>query len=157
MKRIAAIICAIIICLSVLCGCAKRPLPDLPGDALAFEMGTFIDDIHDDDSFATIEYGGRTYIQYGTTNNNYSQTCVEACIGYIIQDGNSSSVTDLDNTDRRIYTLSGDPEHNFLMDYDDSVKLMNQPSIFRATDTKEKDIDIPNYIDSLGYDFWEEQ
>ncbi len=157
MKKITVIICSAVFCLFALCSCTRRPLPDLPGDAFAFEMGTFIDDAHDYDSFATIEYGGMTYIQYGTTNHKYSQNCVEACIGYIIQDANSSSVTDPGNTNRRIYTLSGDPERNFLLDYDDSVKLMNQPTFLRAVDTQGKDIVIPYYIDSLGYEFWGEQ
>ena len=157
MKKCAAVIGVFLICLSALSGCAKKPLPDLPGDAVTFEMGTFIDHEHDDAVFGTIEYNGRTYLPYGTINNKYRQSCVESCIGYIIQDGNSSSVTDLNNRDRRIYTLSEDPEHNFLMDFDASVKLMNQPSFFRAIDTNGRDIKIPDYIDSLGYEFWGEQ
>ncbi|MBR6232915.1 MAG: hypothetical protein IKQ98_03750, partial [Erysipelotrichaceae bacterium] len=68
----------------------------------------------------------------------------------------SSSVIDPDNTNRRIYTLSGDSEQNFLMDFDDTIKLMNQPTFFRALDTKGVEIDIPSCIDSLGYEFWEE-
>ena len=157
MKKYAAVICVIMICLSAFCGCERKRLPDLPGDAVAFEAETFIDDEHDDDYFCTVEYSGRTYILYGTINNNFKYSFIESCIGYIIQDENISSVIDLDNTNRRIYTLSGDPEHNFLMDYDDSVKLMNQPDFFRAIDTKGKDIDIPDYIDSFDYEFWEGQ
>ncbi|MBR4344013.1 MAG: hypothetical protein IKP88_15170 [Lachnospiraceae bacterium] len=152
-KNITAVILACVLALS---GCTKSPLPELPGDAIAFEMGTFIDDKHDAASFGTIEYNGRTYIAYGTTNNKYKQSYIESCIGYIIQDEHSSSATDLNNTDRRIYTLSGDSEHNFLMEYDDTVKLMNQPSFFRAIDTNGKDIDIPDYIDPLRYEFWGE-
>lgn len=67
------------------------------------------------------------------------------------------TITDMDNTDRRIYTLSGDPERNFLLDYDESVKLMNQPTFLRAVDTQGKDIVIPYYIDPLGYEFWGEE
>ena len=157
MKKCSAVIGVILICLSALSGCKKTPLPDLPGDAVAFKMGTFVDHEHDDAAFGTIEYNGRMYIYYGTTNKKYRQSCVESCIGYIIQDENSSSVVDLDNTDRRIYTLSGDSGQNFLMDFDASIKLMNQPSFFRAIDTKGTDIEIPEYIDSLGYEFWGEQ
>ena len=157
MKKYAAVIGVILICLFALSGCTKRPLPDLPSDAVAFEMGTFIDSEHDDASFGTIEYNGRTYIGYGTVNNKYRQSSVESCIGYIIQDEHSSSVIDLNNKNRRIYTLSEDPEHIFLMDFDATIELMNQPSFFRATDTKGKDIEIPDYICSLGYDFWGEQ
>ena len=157
MKKYAAIIGVIIFCLSAMSSCTKKPLPDLSSDAAAFEMGTFIDKEHDNASFGTIEYNGRTYIMYGTINNRYRQSYIESCIGYIIQDEHSSSVTDLNHTDRRIYTLSEDPEHNFLMEFDASIKLMNQPSFFRAIDTNGQKIDFPKYIDPLGYEFWREQ
>ncbi len=77
MKKYTAVIGVIIICLSAMSGCIKRSLPELPGDAAAFEMGTFVDKEHDDASFGTIEYDGRTYIMYGTTNNRYRQSCAE--------------------------------------------------------------------------------
>ncbi len=157
MKRIAQVICAVAICLAVPSGCGRKRLPDLPGDAVAFEAGTFIDSEHDDDAFCTIEYNGRTYIAYGTINNKFKYGFIDSCAGYIIQDENISSVPDPDDTDRRIYTLSADPDHNFLMDYDDSVKLMNQPGFFRAIDTKGKETDIPDFIDPFYYDFWGEQ
>ena len=31
---------------------------------------------------------------------------------------------------------------------------MNQPDFYRAIDTKGKDIDIPDCIQSLNYDYW---
>ena len=157
MKKYATIIGVILICFTAMSGCINKSLPEPPSDAVAFEMGTFVDKEHDDASFGTIEYNGRTYIMYGTTNNKYRQSYIESCIGYVIQDEHSSSVADLNNKDRRIYTLSGDPDHNFLMDFDTSTKLMNQPSFFRAIDTNDKKIDIPKYIDPLGYEFWGEQ
>lgn len=156
-RRIVAVICVIMCCLFVLNSCANKPLPDLAGDAIAFEIGTFIDNEHDDAAFSTIEYNGRTYIAYGTINNKYKQRYIESCIGYIVQDEKVTSVADPSNTNWRIYTLSEDPEHNFLMDFDDTVKLMNQPNFFRAVDTKGKDIRIPDYIDSLSYEFWEDE
>lgn len=42
------------------------------------------------------------------------------------------------------------------MDIDDSIKLMNQPTFYRAIDTNGKIIDIPIFIDSLFYEFWGE-
>ena len=156
MKKTTAVICIIMFCLTILSGCMKKPLPDLPSDAAAFEMGVFTDNEHDNAAYGTIEYNGRIYIAYGTISNTYRQSYIESCIGYIVQDEHSSSVIDLNNTDRRIYTLSADPERNFLMEYDDSVKLMNQPSFFRAIDTNGKDIEIPNYIEPFEYEFWGE-
>ena len=148
--------CAVMMCFFALTGCAGEALPDLPEHAIAFDMGTFEDSEHDHALFGTIEYGGRTYLPYGTTNNRYHHRYVESCIGYIIQNEHSSSVVDPDNTSRRIYTLSDDPEHNFLMEFDASIPLMNQPDFFRAMDTNGKNIEIPDCIDSLGYEFWGE-
>ena len=156
MKRIVRAAFAIIIFLFAITGCRGKNLPDLPGNAIVFDMGTFHDIEHDDALYGSIEYCGRVYIPYGTINSKYKQSYIDSCIGYIIQNEHSSSVIDPDNTSRRIYTLSGDPEQNFLMDFDDTIKLMNQPAFFRALDSKGVEINIPSYIDSLGYEFWEE-
>ena len=83
-------------------------MPDLPSNAIGFDMGTFHDIEHDDALFGSIEYGGRTYIMYGTVNNKYKQSYIDSCIGYIIQNEHSSSVIDSDNTNRRIYTTQED-------------------------------------------------
>ena len=156
MKKIVIVASSIIICLLAITGCMKRDLPDLPSNAIEFDMETFHDIEHDDALYGSIEYCGRVYIPYGTINSKYKQSYIDSCIGYIIQNEHSSSVIDPDNTNRRIYTLSGDPEQNFLMDFDDTIKLMNQPAFFSALDSKGVEIDIPSYIDSLGYEFWEE-
>ncbi len=128
MKKLITLICCVVTCLFVMTGCTGKPLPDMPSDAIGFNMGTFHDTEHDDALFGSIEYDGRTYISYGTTNNKFKNSDIESCIGYIIQNANSSAVNDPNNTNRRIYTLSEDPEHNYLMDFDDSIKLMNQPT-----------------------------
>ena len=91
MKRILNITCIAMICLFALNGCMKKSLPDLPENAIAFKMGTFQDNEHDDALFGTIEYNGRVYIPYGTINNQYDQRYIASCIGYIIQDEQSSS------------------------------------------------------------------
>lgn len=155
MKKFVTIVCTVLACLFTLNGCLKTPLPELSDDGIAFDMGTFHDSEHDA-LIGSIEYNGRTYILYGTTNNKYRQSKIESCVGYIIQNAHSSSVNDSDNTNRRIYTLAEDPEHCFLMEYDDSIKLMNQPTFLRAVDTKGINIEIPNYIDAFGYEFWGE-
>lgn len=43
---------------------------------------------------------------------------------------------------------------NFLMEYYVGTTLMNQPSFYRAVDTKDKDIEASAFIDELGYGFW---
>lgn len=139
----------------LLCGCGKINYPELPENALAFEMFTFTDPEHDDASYGAIEYNGRTYISYGTLNNSFREKNIDRCVGYILQDENSSSVADPENTSRRVYTLTDDPEGNFLLDYDSTTTLMNQPAFFRAIDTSGVEIAVPSYIDSLEYDYWE--
>lgn len=109
MKKNIVIISIMVICLFTLNGCGKKSYPDLPNDAVAFEMGTFEDTEHDNALYGSIEYNGRVYILYGTINNSFKQDYADKCAGYIIQDKNSSFEVDLDNTDRRIYTLSKIP------------------------------------------------
>ena len=136
-------------------GCGKIHYPELSDDAIAFTMGTFEDSEHDDSLFGTIEYNGRIYIPYGTTNLAYSQKSIDECIGYLIMDENSTSVPDSDNKNVRIYTVSDDPDNNYLLEFDETITLMNQPVFYRALDTKGKDITTPKFIDSLEYKFWE--
>lgn len=152
-KRLAAMIAVMILLLS-LSGCAKQKYPPLPADAIAFGMGTYEDAEHDGALFGTIEFNGRLYVPYGTTGSAYRPTYAEKCIGYIIQDENSSSVVDPGNKDRRVYTLSGDPDNNFLLEYDETIRLMNTPSVFRALDTNGKEIEIPGFIEAYGYELW---
>ena len=135
-------------------GCGRIEYPALPDDAIAFELGTFEDTESDDALFGMIEYNGRSYIGYGTINNAFNTKYIDGCVGYVIQDENSSSVADPDYKNVRIYTLKDDTDNNFLMEFDDSVELMNQPFFYRAIDTKGKEIKVPDYIDELGYEFW---
>jgi len=153
-KKGRAIMIVIMVCLFSMSGCGKQKYPPLPQNANAFKMGVFEDAEHDSALYATIEYNGRLYVSYGTISSSYRPEYAEKCIGYIIMDENSSSVVDPDNKDRRIYTVSGDPDHNFLMEYDETIRLMNSPTFFRALYTNGKDIEIPGFIDALGYDLW---
>ena len=91
---------------------------------------------------------------YGTLKGSLKEKDIDKCIGYIIQNENSSSIIDKDNKDTRIYTLIDDKENNFLMEYYIGKDLMNQPSFYRAIDTKNKDINIPKFVDSLDYNYW---
>lgn len=138
----------------LLVGCGQRIYPEMPDDAIAFKMGEYTDERDDNALYGTIEYEGRTYMPYGTLGGRIGEKDIDKCIGYIIQDKNSSSIVDKNDTDTRVYTLADDPAHNYLMDYYIGDTLMNQPDFWRAVDTKEKEIDIPEYIDSLEYPYW---
>ena len=150
------ILTAILIVLFLFCltSCNIR-YPELGKDAIAFQAGSFVDENDDSAGYLTIEYNGRTYIPYGTLKGTLTAKDLDKCIGYIVRDENSSFVVNKDDTDTRIYTLTDDPDNNFLMEYYIGTTLMNQPSFFRALDTKGKDIIIPEIVDSLGYHFWE--
>lgn len=144
----------LLIFLFTLCGCGRIRYPALLDEPIAFQMGTFEDTEHDFALFGTLEYKGRTYIGYGTISDAFGQEDVDQCIGYIVMDKNSSSHPDPNDFNTRVYTLIGDHDHNFLMDYDNTAGLMNQPSFWRAIDTKGKKIEIPQCVDDLGYDYW---
>lgn len=146
MKKIITLLLSLI-CILTLVGCNQTKYPELPQDAIAFDMGEYIDKDDDEASYATIEYGGRIYIPYGTIGKTFHETDVDSCIGYLVQDGEK-------DTDQRIYTLVDDIECNYLMDYYVGDSFMNQPCFWRAIDTKGKEITTPEYIDSLEYQYW---
>lgn len=146
MRRKTSILVVSTLVLS-LCGCGKTKYPELPNDAIAFDMGEYIDEEDDDAAYGTIEYEGRIYMPYGTLGKTLHEKDIDACVGYLVQDGEK-------DTDRRVYTLVDDPEHNYLMDYYVAVDLMNQPAFWRAIDTKGKEIDTPEFISSSDDLYW---
>lgn len=136
--------------LFILCfsGCSNMIYPDLPADSTAYEMGSFVDKNHDDAMYSTIEYNGRIYMPYGTLGSAIHSKDIEKCIGYIMQDNS-------DDNEIRLFTLTDDPENNYLMDCYVGTNFMNQPTFMRAIDTKGKDIATPKFIESLEYSLWE--
>lgn len=130
----------------VLVGCGQSIYPELPKNAVAFDMKEITDETDDDTLYGTFEYNGRTYMGYGTLAGTLKDNDIEACLGYLVQDGE-------DSTDYRVYTLSCNTNNDYLMIYVDGV--MNQPDFWRAIDTRGVVIDTPEYIDSLGYVYWE--
>ena len=91
-------------------------------------------------------YNGRTYIPYGTIGKTLHSKDIDACIGYVISDNG--------DTDTRLYTLTADNAHNYLMEHYVATTLMNPPTFYRAVDTKGKVIKTPDYISSLEYSYW---
>lgn len=136
-----------------LTGCG-REYPELENNAIGFKTNSYIDVNDDAAGYLTFEYDGRIYMPYGTSDGAVSEKNIDKCIGYIIQDENSSSVIDPNNKDERVYTLVDDKEHNFLMVYYTKDFLMNPRIFYRAIDTKGKDIVIPEYIESSNSKYW---
>lgn len=127
--------------------------PELKENAISFIMGEYKSDI-DDTLYGSLNYNDRIYIPYGTLKGQIKTKDIKNCIGYIVQDENSSSTTNLNDKDTRVYTLVNDKEENFLMVYYIGESLMNQPDFYRALDTKDKNIEIPNFIDKEDYEYW---
>ena len=153
MKKKKYLTVILIIILISLSGC-KNKFPELDQKSIAFQTSSYIDKNDDDASYLTIEYNGRVYLPYGTLKSKINDKDIRDCIGYIVQDETNSSMPDKDNKDTRIYTLTSDPNNNFLMEYYIGTTLMNTPVFLRAVDTQNKEINIPNFIDDLGYGYW---
>ena len=120
-------------------GCSlmnRTPAPDLPAGAPSFTQESSAT------GEAVINYNGREYAFFGTLNGSMSNESLRQCLGYIGDDENE-----------RLYTLMEDPFDNYLVAKNTSG-VMDQPGFYRATDTKNKDILTPSYIESLGYESW---
>lgn len=151
-KKILGILLLVTL-MCILTGCGVK-YPELEKDAIGFKTNSYIDENDDNAGYLTIEYNGRIYMPYGTLKETLKEKYIEKCIGYIIQNENNSSVIDINNKNTRIYTLSDDKDNNFLMEHYIGTDLMNPQSFYRAIDTRDKDIDIPEYIDDLDYNYW---
>lgn len=127
--------------------------PNLKSDATTFTMEEYKSEI-DDTLYGSITYNNRVYIPYGTLKGHIKTKDIKECIGYIIQDENSSSYTDKNDKDTRVYTLTKDEDENFLMIYYIGTTLMSEPDFFRAIDTNNKNINIPSFIDNGDYGYW---
>lgn len=64
----------------VLAGCGQSIYPELPKNAVTFDMKEITDKVDDDALYGTFGYNGRTYIGYGTLKEND----IEACVGYLV-------------------------------------------------------------------------
>ena len=144
-RRKAAVFVAAALLL-VLSGCGKRIGYDLPATPIEFHTGTFVNPADSDDTYQSIEYGGRTYVGYGTLKKSIDGNDVGKCLGYVIQDGVVMKTV-------RIFLLNADPDANYLVQiFTDG--FMNQPFFLRALDTRGKTIDTPPYIAPLDYTYW---
>ncbi|MBO4392210.1 MAG: hypothetical protein J5816_02780 [Clostridia bacterium] len=147
MRKYAILLTAVAL-LFALTGCFSAIDYTLPQNPTEFITETFVNPDDSEDTYASFEYNGRTYIPYGTLKNRISGNDIGQCLGYIVQDGEKL-------TDARVFTLKDDTGNNFLavLTYEG---FMDPPFFYRAVDTVGKDIAIPKIVDSLGYDFWKD-
>lgn len=138
-----------IIIMILLSGCGAKTnnsytkLPDTP---IIFHSDTFINPDDDTDTYTYITYNDRKYVFYGTLGKKIHMNDSEfECIGYVYREDFP------DDTNEHIYRLSSTDD--YLMNYYVAGEMV-QPDFFRAIDTASQDIYTPEYIDSLGYEFW---
>ena len=136
-----------LVCLLLLAGCGAGGPYALPAQPVAFETAEFQNPADPEDGYMALEYEGRVYIPYGTLAGRIGRSDVAECLGYLVQDG-------IADENARVYTLSADPAHNYLMDRYTGGEMM-QPVFWRAIDTAGDTIETPDYIDDLGYAFWQ--
>ena len=132
--------------LAVLAGCGRGLAPELPEQPTEFVLEDYVNPSDPEDGYAVFPYKGRTYACYGTISRSLRAEDLGPCLGYTVQEG-------VKQTDLRVCLLAADPEANYLVRIPVGG-FMDQPDFFRALDTAGKEIDTPDYIQSLDYDIW---
>lgn len=138
MKRTIFIFAAAL-SLILLSGCNKIDY-SLPDNPTAF---TYNDET--DSELAGFEYNGRDYVFFGSIKGGILSNEVGECVGYIYDENNP------EDKNNRVMKLTATDD--FLMCY--YVSGIMEPAVFyRAADTRDKDIEIPEYIIDNGYRYW---
>ena len=117
------------------CGEDRYALPD---DPVIFREGHFVNPDDPEDTFATREWDGRTYILFGIEKNS---THFGKCLGYVEGDENN-----------RIFAAEGLPETDYLIEYY-TAGVMEQAVYLRCIDTQGDP--VPEQLESYGYPFWD--
>ena len=140
MKRAVKIITTVIMCSVLFTGCymlRDREKWNLPEHPVSFEMKEA-----EDSDMMCITVRERSYEPFGTVKKRMDDSAIRECLGYVGDDRNY-----------RVYSLAEEPFDNYIMLYNVNGS-MEQPSYWRATDTKGENIYTPSYIESLGYEEW---
>jgi hypothetical protein len=127
----------------ILGGCGNSVNYDIPDDAIAISdenENTYSNPNDSEDTYGYVEIDGVKYILYGTQGKNITSKEVGTCIAYSEADSND-----------RFYEVIGND--NFIANYYVHGE-MEQFNFLRSVDTIGVDIDIPDFIDSLGYEIW---
>ena len=123
-------------------GCGASKIEDLPEEAVPIEVGTFSKSIASQTEYVSIQYNNREYVPYGMQKGRIEEEMIKECFGHDVQDTNG-----------RYYSLADTDD--YIASYNIYAE-MDQFSFYRAVDTMGKEIYTPDYVDSLGYDIWEE-
>jgi hypothetical protein len=124
-------------------GCENSVNLDIPEDAVAISdrnENTHVNPNDREDSYSSVEIDGVVYIPYGTQGKTITNKEVGACIAYSEADPND-----------RFYEVNGNQD--FVASYYVGG-VMEQFDFWRSVDTIGQEIDIPDFIDDLGYEIW---
>ncbi len=124
-------------------GCGNSVNYDIPDDATAISdrnENTYLNPNDSEDSYSYVEINGVTYIPYGTQGKTITNKEVGSCIAYSKTDSNE-----------RFYEVNGN--NDFIASYTVNSE-MEQFDFWRSVDTIGKEIDVPDFIDNLGYEIW---
>jgi hypothetical protein len=127
----------------ILGGCGNSVDYDITDSAIAVSdtnENTYLNPNDSNDRYGYVEIDGVIYIPYGTQSRNITNEEIGSCIAYSKTDSND-----------RFYEVNG---------YDDFIANyyvggeMEQFTFLRNAGTIGKEIDVPDFIDSLDYEIW---
>jgi hypothetical protein len=124
-------------------GCGNSVNLDIPEDAIAIadrNENTYVNPDDREDTYSYVEIDGVMYIPYGTQGESITNKEVGSCIAYSETDSND-----------RFYEVNGN--RDFIASYYVDGK-MEQFDFWRSADTLGEEVDVPDFIDSLGYEIW---
>lgn len=136
------IVCLLIIC-TLLGGCGKQINWDITDESMKIgnsNENEYVNPDNKEDGYCYVEINGIIYLPYGVQNKTITGDMIGECIAY-----------EEDDENQRYYNVIG--TDNFIAEYYVNGE-MEQVSFLRRMDTIGKDIDIPGFIDDLGYEIW---
>lgn len=127
-----------------LTGCGQKLYePQLPENYTLFNDFGFQSKQVEEDGCSAFEYNGRTYYFYSYCRNLYEDE-VNKSLGRLVFGGEEDSYV--------IVSLSYDDSDDYLVNLYEGPELMAPPNeVYRAIDTRDKDIDAPSFIDAPQY------
>jgi hypothetical protein len=127
----------------ILGGCGNSVNYDISEDAIAISdrnENTYVNPNDNDDSYSYVEINGVKYIPYGTQGKKITNEEVGVCIAYNEEDSKD-----------RFYEVNGN--NDFIANYYVDSE-MEQFDFWRNADTIGEKIDVPDFIDDMGYEIW---
>lgn len=127
----------------ILTGCGRELYePQLPEDYIVFDNFGFESTEVEEDVCPAFEYNGRTYYFYSYYCRNLYDDEVNEALGRIYDDSYQYVMV----------SLSYNDSDDYLVNLYEGPRLMAPPNeVYRAIDTRNKEIDTPSFIESPMY------